>query len=62
VFSALLASLAVTVRPLMFFALVGIGLVLIYRKKFWQFLATLGIGLGIGSLYVLPLARGLERK
>src|SRR5579864_2591535 len=57
VVSALLASLAVTVRPLMFFALVGIGLVLLYRKKFWQFLAALGIGLGIGILYVLPLAR-----
>lgn len=57
VVSALLASLAVTVRPLMFFALVGIGLVLLYRKQFWQFLAALGIGLGIGILYVLPLAR-----
>jgi len=57
VVSALLASLAVTVRPLMFFVLVGIGLVLLYRKQFWHFLAALGIGLGIGILYVLPLAR-----
>jgi hypothetical protein len=57
VVSALLASLAVTVRPLMFFVLVGIGLVLLYRKQFWQFLAALGIGLGMGILYVLPLAR-----
>jgi hypothetical protein len=57
VVSALLASLAVTVRPQMFFALVGIGLVLLYRKKFGQFLARLGIGLGIGILYVLPIAR-----
>jgi hypothetical protein len=33
VFSALLASLAVTVRQLMFFVLVGIGLVLLMGKK-----------------------------
>jgi hypothetical protein len=49
VFSALLASLAVTVRPLMFFVLVGIGLVLLYRRQFRHFLAALGIGPEGGS-------------
>src|SRR4051812_10584459 len=55
--SAFLASLSVTVRPLMFFVLVGIGLVLLYRRQFAHFLGALGIGMGIGILYALPLAR-----
>jgi hypothetical protein len=55
--SALLASLSVTVRPLMFFVLVGRGVVLLYRRRFGEFLGAFGIGLGIGILYVLPLAR-----
>ncbi len=55
--AALLGSLAVTVRPLMIFALVGIGLVLLYRKKFGSFFVALGTGLVIGSLYVMPLVR-----
>ena len=57
ILAALLGSLAVTVRPLMLFVLVGIGLALIFRKKFWTFLAAFAIGLGIGILFVLPLAR-----
>ena len=57
ILAALLGSLAVTVRPLMLFVLVGIGLALLYRKKFWTFLAAFASGLGIGILYVLPLAR-----
>lgn len=55
--AALLGSLAVTVRPLMIFVLVGIGLVLLYRRKFRAFLIAFGIGLAIGTLYTLPLAR-----
>jgi hypothetical protein len=55
--AALLGSLAVTVRPLMIFVLVGIGLVLLYRKEFRSFIVALGTGLVIGALYVLPLAR-----
>jgi hypothetical protein len=55
-FSALLASIAVTVRPLMIFVLVGIGLVLLYRKKFGSFFIALATGLVIGILYTLPLA------
>ncbi len=57
VLSAILASLAVTVRPLMIFLLVGIGLVLLYEKKFAGFLAALSIGLATGILYAIPLAR-----
>ena len=55
--AALLGSLAVTVRPLMIFVLVGIGLVLLYRRRFRAFLAAFVIGLAIGALYALPLAR-----
>jgi len=54
--AASLGSLAVTVRPLMIFILVGIGLVLLVRKQFADFLIALGTGLAIGTLYVLPLA------
>ena len=53
--AALLGSLAVTVRPLMIFILVGIGLVLLYRKQFLDFFVALGTGIAIGALYVLPL-------
>lgn len=55
--AALLGSLAVTVRPLMIFVLVGIGLALLYRRSFKAFLLAFGIGLAIGILYVWPLAR-----
>jgi hypothetical protein len=54
--SALLGSLSVTVRPLMVFVLVGIGLVLLCRKKFASFFVALGTGLVIGFLYILPFA------
>ncbi len=54
--AALLGSLAVTVRPLMIFALVGVGLVLLARKRFAEFFIALGTGLAVGVLYVLPLA------
>lgn len=54
--AALSGSLSVTVRPLMIFVLVGIGLVLLYRKKFGSFSLALGTGLIIGALYSLPLA------
>lgn len=54
--AALLGALAVTVRPLMIFVLVGIGLALLLRKQFGLFLVALAIGLAVGGLYVLPLA------
>lgn len=55
--AAFLGSFAVTVRPLMVFVLVGIGLVLLYQKKFGSFFIALGTGVAIGVFYVLPLAR-----
>jgi hypothetical protein len=54
--AALLASLATTVRPLMFFALVGIGIALLYRKQYAKFLGALTVGIAIGLLYLWPLA------
>ncbi len=53
--AALLASLATTVRPLMFAALVAIGITLLLQKRYAKFLAALGIGLAIGLLYAWPL-------
>lgn len=54
--AAALGSVSVTVRPLMVFVLVGIGLVLLWRKQFRSFFIALGTGLAIGVAYVLPLA------
>jgi hypothetical protein len=54
--AALLGSMAVIVRPLMIFVLVGIGLVLLYRKQIRSFVVALGTGSVIGVLYALPLA------
>jgi len=54
--AALLLSLATTVRPLMVFGLVGIGLVLLYQKRYAKFLGAFCLGLAIGLLYVWPLA------
>jgi hypothetical protein len=55
-FAALLAALATTVRPLMFFALVGIGVALLGQKRYARFLGALALGSAIGLLYVWPLA------
>lgn len=55
VLAALLGSVAVTVRPLMIFVLVGIGLVLLYRRRLGAFVYALAIGLAIGALYAWPL-------
>jgi len=55
-FAALLASLATTVRPLMFFALVGIGVALLCQKRYAKFLGALALGSAIGLLYMWPLA------
>lgn len=55
--AALVGSLAVTVRPLMIFVLIGIGLVLLFRKRYASFLVALGTGVVVGFLYMLPLAR-----
>jgi hypothetical protein len=55
--AALLASLATVVRPLGIFALLGIGVVLLMRRNGRTLLAALLIGVVVGGLYVLPLAR-----
>jgi hypothetical protein len=55
--AALLGALATTVRPLMFFTLVGIGIALLYQKRYAKFAGALALGLAIGLLYAWPLAR-----
>ena len=54
--AAVLGSLSVTVRPLMVFVLVGIGLTLLWRKELGSFFVALGTGLATGIVYMLPLA------
>jgi hypothetical protein len=54
--AALLGSLATTVRPLMFFVLVGIGVALLCQKRYANFFGALTVGLATGLLYVWPLA------
>jgi hypothetical protein len=51
-----LGALATTVRPLMLFTLVGIGVALLYEKRYAKFAAALALGLGVGLLYMWPLA------
>jgi hypothetical protein len=53
--AALLGAIAVTVRPTMICVLVGIGLVLLYRRQFRDFLITFLTSVIIGGLYVTPL-------
>jgi hypothetical protein len=53
--AVLLASLATTVRPLMFLILAGIGIALLVRKRYAAFLLAVGLGSVIGLLYLWPL-------
>jgi len=55
--AALLGAFATVVRPLGIFALIGVGLVLLLRRDLKKFAAATAIGLTIGVLYSLPLAR-----
>jgi hypothetical protein len=55
--ASLLASCATVVRPLGVFALGGIGVTLLLRRDYRRFLLATVIGLVIGVLYALPLAR-----
>jgi hypothetical protein len=57
--AALQASLSTVVRPLGIFSLVGIGVVLLYRREFKTFALAALIGILIGTLYVFPFARHL---
>src|SRR5205823_11804014 len=54
--AALLAALGTIVRPMGVFALLGIGLTLLWRRRFQDFAVACGVGLLVGVLYVLPLA------
>jgi len=54
--AALLASFATIVRPLGVFALLGIGIALLWKRDFRKFAAATAIGLAVGVLYSLPLA------
>ena len=54
--AALLAALATTVRPLMFFVLVGIGIASLYHKRYAKFLGALALASAVGLLYLWPLA------
>jgi hypothetical protein len=54
--AALLASLSTLVRPVGLFALVAVGVTLLWRREFRTFFLVTLIGLTIGGLYVLPLA------
>jgi len=54
--ASVLASLATVVRPLGVFALVGIGITLLWKRDYRKFLLATAIGLVIGVLYTLPLA------
>lgn len=53
--ASLLASVATLVRPLGFFALVGIGVVLLRRRDYRSFLCASLVAVLVGCLYVLPL-------
>jgi len=53
--ATVLAAFATVVRPLGFFALVGIGIALLWRRDYRKFFAALVIGLVIGILYSVPL-------
>jgi hypothetical protein len=55
--AVLLASLSTVVRPLGIFCVLGIGIVLLYRHQYKKFAWAVLIGLLVGGLYVLPLAR-----
>jgi hypothetical protein len=54
--ASVLASFATIVRPLGLFALIGIGLTLLWRRDFRKFAAATAIGLAVGVLYAFPLA------
>lgn len=54
--AAFLASFSTIVRPIGFFALIAIGAVLLWRRKFRTLTIAIGIGLTIGGLYIFPLA------
>jgi hypothetical protein len=55
VLASLLAAIATVVRPLGFFALVGIGIVLLVRSDYGRLVRAVLVALLVGILYSLPL-------
>lgn len=55
--AAFLAALATITRPLGVFLLLGIGLTLLSRRDWQRLVLSTLIGLAVGALYVIPLAR-----
>lgn len=53
--AALLGALATVVRPFGVFALVGLGLQLLYQRRYRDFAIATTIALAIGGLYMWPL-------
>jgi hypothetical protein len=54
--ASLLASLATVVRPLGLFALLGIGITLLWQRDFRKFAAAAVTGFVVGVLYIIPFA------
>lgn len=52
--AAVLAALASVVRPIGIFALLALGLVLLFRREYRKFLICTSVGALIGVLYLLP--------
>jgi hypothetical protein len=55
VLAALLAGLATVVRPVGVFALLGIGITLLWRREYLQLAWSTFMGLAVGGLYILPM-------
>lgn len=55
--ATLLASLSTVVRPLGFFCLMAIGIVLLFRREYKNFTFAVCVGVTVGILYVFPLAK-----
>lgn len=55
--ASLFAALSTVVRPLGFFSLLAIGIVLIYRREYKKLVGAILIGAIVGTLYALPLLR-----
>ena len=53
--AAFLAALSTTVRPMGIFALLAIGLVLLWRKRYTSLLAATLVGSVVGALYTVPM-------
>ncbi len=55
--AALLAALSTITRPLGVFALLGIGIVLLWKKEFRTFIVAFTIGISVGIAYSIPVTQ-----